>query len=150
MSQVRSGEEVRVGLLGGFLLALRRQFKGSRGAQLFGRESGAGANLLQQRGLGRLEFYEAAEHVEDVDQLCRVFGEPVVRLDVAQWRGRAAVAYPRRRSWASCKSPPGPRATARTAREAGPPARRWLLDSRAWLWLWLRKRRRRFERLVAS
>ncbi len=55
-----------------------------RAAQLDDGDRRAGTDPFEQVGLGRFEFNEAAEHLNDVDQFRRVLGEPVVGLDVAE------------------------------------------------------------------
>ena len=74
----------------------RRQRPGGRQRRVV--DEAAGENLLEQRGLLRLQGDEAAEHVEEVDQVAGVLGEPMVGLDVAERRGRAAVADDRARA----------------------------------------------------
>ena len=71
---------------------LSRDFQRTGGAQVLRGDHRPAANLLQQRCLLRFEFDEPAEDVEHVEQLGGVFGEPVVGLEEAEWRGRAAVA----------------------------------------------------------
>ncbi len=56
-------------------------------------EQGAGADVVEQAGLVGLEVDEEGEDARQVDQVGGVFGGPVVGLDFAQFRRRAAVAH---------------------------------------------------------
>jgi hypothetical protein len=42
-----------------------------------------GTDLFEQFGLGRFEFDEPAKHVEHMQEFCRIFCEPVIRLKVS-------------------------------------------------------------------
>ena len=59
----------------------------ARGAQLDDGDRRAGTDPFEQFRLGWFECNEPAEHVKQVDQLRRVFREPVIGLDVSQLRG---------------------------------------------------------------
>ena len=51
-----------------------------------------GADAAEQGRLRRLQVDQPTQHVQHVEQLGRVLGQPAVGLDVAQRRGLAAVA----------------------------------------------------------
>lgn len=51
----------------------------------------AGENGVEQRSLLRLQGDEAAEDVEEIDEVAGVLVRPVLRLDVAKRRGLASV-----------------------------------------------------------
>lgn len=63
-----------------------------RFAQCFLGQGRAGADTFEQICLSRFQFDQAAKHVQDVEQLGRVFGQPSLRLDIAERRGCATVA----------------------------------------------------------
>ena len=56
------------------------------------RDQRPGDDPVEQIGLARLERDEPAEHVEEVQQVLGIFGEPAVGLDFFQRRGRPPVA----------------------------------------------------------
>lgn len=56
------------------------------------RDEVAGADAAEQVVCLRFEFDQEAQRVEHIEQLGGVFGQPVVGLDIAQLRRRAAVA----------------------------------------------------------
>ena len=71
---------------------LGRKFKGSGGAQLFRRDCGTGADVLQQGGLIWFKIHQAAQHVQDVDELRGVFREPGIGLNGSQRRWFTSVS----------------------------------------------------------
>jgi hypothetical protein len=69
-----------------FSLALRRprylrQSEGAGGPKLLGASQRAYADTVQQISLRGLQGGQSAEHVQQINQIVRVFGQPMVRLD---------------------------------------------------------------------
>ena len=62
------------------------------GRKFGGGDEGPVDNLVQKRSLLRLQFHQKPKHVDYIEQLGRIFRQPVVRLDLAERRRRAAVA----------------------------------------------------------
>ena len=89
-----------------FSLALRRpgyfrQSEGAGGTKLLGAPQRACADSVQQFGLRGFQGDQSAEHMQQVDQIVRVFGKPMVRLDRVKRRRRATVANDRSRAVAA-------------------------------------------------
>lgn len=55
---------------------------------------GSVTNALQEVRLIRLELNQPPQHIEHVEQLAGIFGQPVIGLDLAERRGWATVALP--------------------------------------------------------
>lgn len=73
------------------LLARRlRQGESTGGLQFTGGEKGAIADAVQQVRLLRLKANETAQHMKEIEEVARVFGKPVIRLDLFKRRWRAA------------------------------------------------------------
>lgn len=67
-----------------------RQGESTGGLQFTGGEEGAIADASKQVRLLRFKANEAAQHMKEIEEVARVFGEPVIRLDLFKRRWRAA------------------------------------------------------------
>jgi hypothetical protein len=68
----------------------------------------AAADPVQQIGLRGFERDQPAENVEQVQQIGRVLGQPMIRLDRVERRRRAAVADDRPRPLPAAVAEPTP------------------------------------------
>ena len=68
------------------------RIEGAPRAQVIRADQRASANRCQKVLLTRLQGHEPAEHVQQVDQLCRVFREPAPRLYAAKHRRLSSVS----------------------------------------------------------
>ena len=85
------------------------QFADLGGAELLGAPQRAGADAVQHVGLGGFERDQPAQHVQQVEQIVRVFRQPVVRLNLVERRRRATVADDRARAVAAAVAEPMPK-----------------------------------------
>jgi hypothetical protein len=97
-----------------FPLAFRRprdlrQSEGAGGPKFLGASQRAFTDPVQQIGLRGFQRDEPAEHVQQVNQIGRVFGQPMARLDRVKRRRRATVTNDRSGAVAATIAEPMPK-----------------------------------------
>src|SRR5258708_9171303 len=74
------------------LFRFRGDFQRSAETKIINGDQGVGAVLIEQLRLRALNLYEQTYDIQYINQLSRVFGEPMIRLNVTKGRGGAPLA----------------------------------------------------------